>query len=761
MNRTNWWKRNVERKLRARRQHVCRLLAEELEPRCLLDGSSFRPIDEVGNNVDNPTLGTANTDLLRLSAVAYKDLISAPGMGGGSPTFVAGSRLVSNSVSNQATTLFGSTDIDTVNQNRLSDFGYTFGQFLDHDMDLTPDGGAAFNIPADANHPNFIPGTDPIGSLLFTRSQFDPATGTDVTNPRQQVNVNTSFIDLSQVYGSTLDVSNALRTFSGGKLKSSPGADGVVGTADDLLPYNTTAALAYNNNQPYFTQAQLDSFHMANDSGLVPSDQLFVAGDRRANETTELTSLQTLFMRNHNRLADILAQKHPTWSDDQLFQEARKLNIAQFQSIVYNEYVPALLGPNAIAAYGGYNSGTDPSIANEFSTVAFRFGHSLLNNVVQRHDNSGNSIGDVSLAENFFDPNLIGTGSDPFGNTASDIGAVLKGDADGHAQALDVMAVSGIRNLLFGNGPPAGPAGEDLIARDMWRAHDNGIGTYNQVRAGFGLPLITDTNITETDPTDGFQFTSHGFEQITGDVHVQRLLSDAYTNFSRNTTPGFLSTGHFAGDIDPFIAGLAEDHVSGSDMGPLFTAVLTDQFTRLRDGDRFFYLNESLTSSEQSLINKANTLSEVIQANTDITNLAKDVFHFTGSISGKVAVTHDNGNGGHGLFGVTVQLTDTSGNVLATATTDTHGRYTFDELSVAAADPTNPSGVSHTGTYKVVLSLPSGLVQVSDDPDPITITVSNTKVKKVNFTVQEVTDGLAPAGTAEDLTTDPLDGTGG
>src|SRR5260370_21183859 len=118
-------------------------------------------------------------------------------MGGGAPTFVAGSRLVSNSVSNQATVLFGSTDVNTVNQNGLSDFGYTWGQFLDHDMDLTPDGGAAFNIPADANHPNFIPGTDPIGAnLQFTRSQFDPATRTSTANPRQQVNANTSFLDL-------------------------------------------------------------------------------------------------------------------------------------------------------------------------------------------------------------------------------------------------------------------------------------------------------------------------------------------------------------------------------------------------------------------------------------------------------------------------------------------------------------------------------------------------------------------------------------
>src|SRR4051812_33558094 len=171
---SNWWNRLTQRKLQARRADKIRMRLEELETRCLLDASGFRPIGEVGNNVANPNLGNANTDLLRLSAVAYKDGFSTPSMGGGAPTFVAGSRLVSNSVSNQATVLFGSTDVNTVDQNGLSDFGYTGGQFLDHDMDLTLDGGAAFNIPADTNHPAGSASPDPIGSLLFTRSQFDP-----------------------------------------------------------------------------------------------------------------------------------------------------------------------------------------------------------------------------------------------------------------------------------------------------------------------------------------------------------------------------------------------------------------------------------------------------------------------------------------------------------------------------------------------------------------------------------------------------------
>src|SRR5439155_5202581 len=123
--------------------------------------------------------------------------------------------------------------------------------------------------------------------------------------------------------------------------------------------------------------SELAAVDMANDPGAVPSDQLFVTGDVRGNENIELTALQTLFVRNHNRLASLLQGEHPDWSDEQLYQEARKLNVAEEQMITYNEWIPAVLGPNALPAYGGYDPMVNASIATEFSTVGFRFGHSL------------------------------------------------------------------------------------------------------------------------------------------------------------------------------------------------------------------------------------------------------------------------------------------------------------------------------------------------------------------------------------------------
>ena len=136
------------------------------------------------------------------------------------------------------------------------------------------------------------------------------------------------------------------------------------------------------DNCTYFTAAQLAAINASvggmADDGPLPQSQMFVTGDTRGNENLELTALQSLFLDNHNRLAAELQKENPTWTDQQLFDEARKLNIAEYQSIIYNEWIPAVLGQNALPAYTGYNPNVNASIANEFSTVAFRFGHSLL-----------------------------------------------------------------------------------------------------------------------------------------------------------------------------------------------------------------------------------------------------------------------------------------------------------------------------------------------------------------------------------------------
>ena len=487
-----------------------------------------------------------------------------------------------------------------------------------------------------------VPVGDPIGGpddtpLAFAGSNTDPATGTGPGNPAQEVNSITSYLDLSQVYGSDQATDDALRTFVGGLMKTSPGG---------LPPLDNTT---------YFTPAQLAAINASvggmADAGPLPESDMFVTGDSRGNETIELTVLQTLFLDNHNRIASELQKENPSWDDEQLFQEARKLNIAEYQSIIYNEWIPDVLGSHALAPYKGYNPNVNATIATEFSTVAFRFGHTLLSGDLERQGNNGLAVAaDVPLAEDFFDPTILNgqgqpTTIDPVtGLTTTNIGAVLKGDADVNAQAEDVQVINGVRNLLFNEVVPGVGFGQDLIALDIERARDNGIGSYNQVRVALGLPAVT------------------SFAQITSNVQVQHELQEAYGNVN---------------NIDAFEGGVAEDLVPGSNVGPLFQTIMVDQFTRLRDGDRFFYLNEQFSPSEEAILQQGNTLAKVIEANTGITNLQSDVFIFKASISGTVSLAPGGSHHGsvqQGMAGITVQLEDTRGDVLATTTTNNQGQ---------------------------------------------------------------------------------------
>lgn len=307
------------------------------------------------------------------------------------------------------------------NDRGLTNAVWAWGQFIDHDMDLTesdPSNGIA-NIAIHDDEDPFYP-----NPILFNRSHFV----VDGDGLRQQLNEITPYIDASNVYGSDPTTAASLREFAGGRMI----------LIHRLLPQDAAG--------------------------------FFLAGDIRSNENIVLTSFHTLFVREHNRIVGELAKYDPSATDETLYQLARKIVAAELQVITYEDWLPALMGPYAPRLSDHeYDSTLDPQIANEFATVGFRFGHSMLTADIL----AGEQI--FSLREAFFAPEKV---------TDENVGLILQGLHQVQANEVDRFLVEDVRSFLFG-APGAG--GADLAALNMQRGRDHGVGDYDDVRLAYGL----------------------------------------------------------------------------------------------------------------------------------------------------------------------------------------------------------------------------------------------------------------------------------
>jgi hypothetical protein len=312
----------------------------------------------------------------------------------------------------------------------------------------------------------------------------------------------------------------------------------------------------------------------------------FVAGDERVNENVGLTAIHALFVREHNRLAERIRAREPSLTDEQVYQWARKIVGAEMQAITYREYLPAVMGNEAPRAEDYFYDEIDASITTAFTAGAFRFGHSMQSPRILLADDSG-EVGAVGLATATENPAYLM--SDP---QRADL--ILKGLASQAAQENDAYITSGLRNIRFG---PPGSGGTDLAAIDIQRGRDLGLlNNYRLMRQSYNLGPLQD------------------FSELTSDVALQAKLAEVYGDVE---------------NLDGWVAMIAEDHLPDSSVGPLTLAILHSQFSRLRDGDRFFFTGDADLQSElvRAVIDlEAITLGKIIRLNTGFTRLQSNVF---------------------------------------------------------------------------------------------------------------------------------------
>lgn len=286
-----------------------------------------------------------------------------------------------------------------------------------------------------------------------------------VLMPREQVNQLTSYLDLSQVYGSSPQLALDLRELNdeSGLLRTS------IIEGEIFLPFNEKNRWP-NDCQQMPTKSDFDCF---------------LAGDVRSNEQLGLTVLHTLFLREHNRLVIELKKINSHWTGNRIYHEARMILIAKMQHITYDHWLKYVFGSENYKYYLGdyrrYNDSEDASISNVFATSALRFGHTLIQPFLTRLDENYKPHtkykSKLNLYELFFAPHLIREGG---------LEPILRGllyDSMKKPSPKSVINHELTENLF----ELARHVSLDLASINIQRSREHGIPFYAQWRAYCGL----------------------------------------------------------------------------------------------------------------------------------------------------------------------------------------------------------------------------------------------------------------------------------
>src|SRR5256712_813958 len=609
------------------------------------DATTFalRTLDGSGNNLRHLEWGRANTLYLRVASTNYPDGISAMASG---PSI----RYVSNRV-------FNDVGQNIFSKDGVTQWGWVWGQFLDHDFGLR-DERPAENAPIGFDQADPLETfANDLGAIGFARTPAAPGTG--VNTPRQQVNTLSSYIDASNVYGVDPQRLEWLRVGPVDGDMSNNGARLML-TANDFLP--RVGARGDPSTAP-----AMDLM-----GPLVGTpDRAVVAGDVRANENIALTALHTLFAREHNR---IVASLPSSLSAEERFQIARRVVGAEIQYITYTQFLPALgvrLEPDHPS-----DPSVNPGLSNEFAVVGYR-AHSMI------HGEFDTTVGETTYSEAelaAFAARGIEVARDgdqvtlevpiaaAFGtpDLLKDLGLGPVFQSLSQRQyENDEQIDNALRSVLFQIPKPGIPdpavcgvpavnpdcfsGVSDLGAIDIARGRDHGLPTYNDLRRAYGLapktsfiditgeatqrfpadPLINPRDpINDPNILDFVELRDADGNLVAPDS--EQAQEAVVTGVRRTTVAARLKAIYGTVDrLDAFVGMVSERHVKHTEFGELQLAIWTKQFTALRDGDRFFYRNDPVLRviDHEFGIDYRLTIAELVELNAGVT-LQRDVFKF-------------------------------------------------------------------------------------------------------------------------------------
>lgn len=556
---------------------------------------SYRRLDNSCNNLKSPYLGRSSTPFDRFLPAMFVDGLSDPRTHSFFGIILPGPRELSSAI-------YQSDGYASEDQN-LTNIATVFGNFLNHDlqnvetlnmrdcceiqrefqiysMSVSLYSREAYEALLSMSRAiNAVCMAIPISAqdqyfsfynrrcMQYTRSTSTPGLNCKL-NTRQQRNMNTHFLDASQIYGSNILTLGALRTGINGTMSTFPNSG-----SGELLPQAFLKSVRCNVPQPNTNNASC-----------------FTSGDKRVNDQPPLTAMYTLFVREHNRIAKTLALVDKNWNDEKIFQEARKMVIAELQHIVYNEYLPIILGDGVMRYYelalkptgysNQYSEMVNPAIRSAFASVMDMTLATMTRGTFNANGRSH------KLSSSYLNPGIF------YENTNS-MTSIVEEMVKQNPQKFDRLVSDELTNRYQELVPGEGL---DLIAKIIQGGRDHGLPVYLAwlLFCGFQTPI---------------DFNDLPFHDNT----AKQLLSSMYVSVY---------------DLDLVTAGVMETPLPGTKIGPTFACIMGAQFQRLKRGDRFWYENNGVGNFSEGQLDAIRkvSLAKIICENTNLTTIQRNVF---------------------------------------------------------------------------------------------------------------------------------------
>ncbi|KAK7092277.1 hypothetical protein V1264_008051 [Littorina saxatilis] len=520
---------------------------------------TYQRFDGYFNNLLTAEIGSAGRPLARNITSSYLDETYMPS-GRGRPN----PRQISNELFKDPSALSRPSI-----QNKTAFFAF-FGQMVQREMTSTDDTTCPIEI-MEVPVPRMDTDFDKEGRgeryMPYERRAYDKNTGQSPNNPRRQLNKASSYIDGSFVYGNSAVRTSYLQQPGSGKLACFDHHQKTPVLNDVRLPYHA---------------------YPTHDGKILNPEKLWRVGDTHAFENPWLLSLNLMFFRYHNDVAERAHAAHSDWSADDVFQYSRRWVIATMQKIIMYDWLPLLVNMdvNELKPYTGYKPRVNSEITDLFDAAAINYIMTLIPSAVYKYNSFCKVIGEpIRLCHTYWN------GMQIVDQTQDSVEEIWRGMTSQLAEADDIYVVEDIRSKFYG---PLFYSRHDAVVLTIMKGRDYGLPDYNTARREMGLTPLN--NISD-------------FLVINPELNETQAGQDLVKRLE------MLHKGR-VDHMDIFVGGMMETTSSGP--GPLFTAILLDQMYRVRDGDRFWFQNKDnglLTDKEVDTIMNT-TVKDLLMAVT-------------------------------------------------------------------------------------------------------------------------------------------------